>query len=228
MVQKVHKKYPNIFYVVFDTHSNCTSWGPWRMSRPYRSRYLSNDGEWVAYNQRLWTDNGRDVPPTYVHLLGSLEGGYNLNHLGFRVGEVKIFMFISCYSLRIPATYDNNWDHTYYPDEFDYETHYDLWASYNYPYSDVCRPLGITTSKQIALGSGGAVISDEAVDPYYSYFFNSIWDEMSTFGKSFEQAIPAAMNHIAYNNNVRKNFRYRGAGVSSTSQWRSLTGKLKS
>lgn len=213
--RKVFKKYRNIRYKHIYAHGNNQSNGSgfWGINT-LRTRLRFNDGDWPAFNSRIWTNRGLEVPEGYKRLSNDLEAGNCLAMFPYKSGQLIVTVVESCLALRNVATMDAQGLITYIDDAYDYETHPnpDLNAHPDYPYSDISMAFNIWTDKQVVLGSAEVVIRGSAY-PYWRRFFNKFWyglrNNNSAYDSLMDEAIPVA------NMSVLNGFRYRGIGLSN-------------
>lgn len=220
MLQKVLKKYPRIRYIHIASHGNYSVDGPWFGINRTRTALQFNDGVWVVLNSRCWTDRGLAVPGDYVYLSANMEKTPCLALLDFDIGQIRIGVIESCYSLRNLCNV-NAGIPDYIPENADNGYREEVRGGWNtnlyYPYTDMCIGLN-SYSTVFLLGSGEPVTTDYPIYPYYTRFFNNFWlhlkegDDTTAGGAYFE-----AYQTIT-NDTVRRNHRYRGLGVGNKLQ----------
>lgn len=210
---KVFKKYHNIRYFHSYAHGHYESDGAgfWGFDI-LRTRQRYNDGDWPAFNSKIWTLRGLDVPEDYEYLSKSLEAANCLAMFPFRPGQIVVAVMVSCHNLRNIATIDANGLCHYVDGAYQYELDNDLNAHPDYPYSDITFAFDIWTDKQVVLGSGGWVL-EGAIMPYWRRFFNKFWEGLrygeTAYGSLMDYAIPVANTH------VMRYFRSRGIGLNN-------------
>jgi hypothetical protein len=211
MINQVFRKYPNIRYGHIYAHGNYKTDGAgiFGIDVP-RTRLLFNDGEWVAFNSRKWTDKGVAVPAGYQWLSDTLEKAHYLNQIPFPAGQLKILVLESCYALRNVATMDGDGLVYYVDGAYEYEwTHNHLPYYPGYPYTDVCFGLNILNDNQIAIGSADAVIG--GFYPYWRRFFNTFWRALGD-GYNVQMSLEEALDWSGIPYAVLWGYRIRGAG----------------
>jgi hypothetical protein len=215
MINRVFRKYPNIRYGHIYAHGNYETDGAGIFGFDVRrTRLLFNDGEWVAFNSKKWTDRGLPVPAGYEYLSDSLERAHYLNQIPLAPGKLKILVIESCYALRNIVTIDSdglchykNWQY-----EWEANNHVNSSYSYDYPYSDICAGLNMT-GNQFVLGGGEVIIKGPY--PYYSRFFNYFWRGLSN-GDTTLNAWQYAYNESGATVEVQYKHRWRGNGIGVT------------
>ncbi|MGB8225690.1 MAG: hypothetical protein WCE45_02305, partial [Sedimentisphaerales bacterium] len=205
MLNRVFRKYKNIKYAHFYAHGNYLV-GPYGF-RVRRTALLFNDGVWVAFNSRKWTDKGLSVPSGYEWLSANLEKAHYFNELPFAEGQLRFVVLESCYALRNVVTIDGDGLPHYENWVYDYELANHINAHPDYPYSDMCSGLNVITNAQMILG-GGDVIIKGGMYPYYSRFFNVFWREL-TNGYTAKEALDEAI--LIATDDVMRYYRWRGA-----------------
>ncbi len=206
MINKVFRKYRNIRYGHIYAHGNYLV-GIYGF-RDRRTALSFNDGIWVAFNSRTWTDQGLAVPDNYVWLSDELENADYLNRIPFAYGQLRIMVIESCYALRNVVTINGDGSIDYENWVYDYELQHHINSHYAYPNSDVTFGLNIHTTDQMVLG-GGDVIIKGGLYPYYSRFFNVFWRSLSE-GNTVHDAMQDAK--AVGSAEVIRCFRWRGAG----------------